>query len=252
MNRYCLEFSYLGTEFFGYQIQPNARTVQACLEEKLSLLAKTTVSLVGSSRTDTGVHARQQFAHFDLEQALSSDWVHRLNRMLPKDLAVKAIYEVSQDFHARFDASARRYSYTIAQEKDVFSQGQAYWFELPLEVDAMNAAAQLLLNHRDFECFSKVHTDVFTFDCDIHLAHWEQKNGQVVFHIAANRFLRGMVRAIVGTLLEVGAGKSSLADVQAILDSKDRGEAGRAVPAHGLCLEEVNYPESLIFSKVSA
>ncbi len=244
MGRYLLEFSYDGGSFCGYQIQPNAPTVQQALEEKLTLLAQTPIEIVGSSRTDAGVHASQQFAHFDLAFEPSADWVYRLNRMLPPSLAVHSIKKVAADFHARFDASSRTYHYLIARNKTPLYQHCSYWFEVPLDVDLMNQACEVLFQYTDFECFSKVKTDVFTFDCTILQAKWEQKEAYLQFTIQANRFLRGMVRAIVGTLLEVGLGKMSLLEFREIIESKDRNRAGRAVPAHGLHLVEVAYPTS--------
>jgi len=242
MGRYLLEFSYDGGSFSGYQIQPNTKTVQSELEAKLSTLAQEVVEIVGSSRTDAGVHATQQFAHFDLDQTPGDDWVYRLNRMLPESLAVHDITSVKQDFHARFDALSRTYHYFIATKKMPLFRHQSYWFEVPLNVEAMNAACKVFAQYVDYECFSKVKTDVFTFDCEIKQAFWEQKGDLLVFTIQANRFLRGMVRAIVGTLLEIGLGKMTIADLHKIIQSKDRNRAGRSVPAHGLHLIRVEYP----------
>ena len=242
MGRYLLEFSYDGGSFSGYQIQPNTKTVQSELEAKLSILAQQTIEIVGSSRTDAGVHARQQFAHFDLNQIPSEDWVYRLNRMLPESLAVHAITPVNDNFHARFDALSRTYHYLIATKKLPLLRHQSYWFEVPLDLNAMNEACEIFKQYIDYECFSKVKTDVFTFDCEIKQAYWQQKDDLLVFTIQANRFLRGMVRAIVGTLLEVGLGKLTIEDLHNIIQSKDRNRAGRAVPAHGLHLIQVEYP----------
>lgn len=242
MGRYLLEFSYDGGSFSGYQIQPNTKTVQSELEAKLSILAQQTIEIVGSSRTDAGVHARQQFAHFDLNQIPSEDWVYRLNRMLPEALGVHAITPVKDDFHARFDALSRTYHYLIATKKMPLFRHQSYWFEVPLDLNAMNEACEIFKQYIDYECFSKVKTDVFTFDCEIKQAYWQQKDDLLVFTIQANRFLRGMVRAIVGTLLEIGLGKLTIEDLHNIIQSKDRNRAGRAVPAHGLHLIQVEYP----------
>lgn len=242
MGRYLLEFSYDGGSFSGYQIQPNTKTVQSELEAKLAILAQQSIEIVGSSRTDAGVHASQQFAHFDLEQIPADDWVYRLNRMLPESLAVHSIIRVKDDFHARFDALSRTYHYFIATKKLPLYRHQSYWFEVPLNLQAMNEACKVFDEYIDYECFSKVKTDVFTFDCEIKQAFWEEKGDFLVFTIQANRFLRGMVRAIVGTLLEVGLGKMTIDDLHAIIQSKDRNRAGRAVPAHGLHLIQVEYP----------
>ncbi|MEY2792881.1 MAG: tRNA pseudouridine(38-40) synthase [Bacteroidota bacterium] len=241
MSRYLLEFSYDGGSFSGYQIQPNAITVQSELENKLSILAQTKVEIIGSSRTDAGVHANQQFAHFDVHSIPEQDWVYRLNRMLPESLAVHGITQVKDDFHARFDAISRTYHYYIARKKLPLRSHDSYWFEVPLDIHSMNEACQILFQYIDFECFSKVKTDVFTFDCEIKFAKWDQKDDILQFTIQANRFLRGMVRAIVGTLLEVGLGKLTQSDLHEIIQSKDRNRAGRAVPAHGLHLMQVEY-----------
>lgn len=240
--RYFIEFSYDGSDFSGYQIQPNARSVQAVLEEKLSILANEKMEIVGSSRTDAGVHAKKQIAHFDWANPIPEDWIYRLNKMLPSSLAVLSISQVEDETHARFDAKSRKYEYHIIQRKNPFLHSYAYLFGIKLDLDKMNEAAKLLLNHQDFECFSKVHTDVFTFNCSISQAYWEEISpGHLVFTIESNRFLRGMVRAIVGTLLEIGEGKMDLPEFKAVLESKDRSKAGRAVPAEGLFLVEVNY-----------
>ncbi|MCZ2473973.1 tRNA pseudouridine(38-40) synthase TruA [Aquirufa ecclesiirivi] len=255
MSRYLLHFSYDGGFFHGFQIQQNAISVQSELEKALSTIAGISVDLVGSSRTDTGVHAREQFAHFDIFEEANQpkvDWVYRLNRILPASLAIQAVYQVPDDFHARFDATGRTYEYRISQSKDPFSREYAYWFEAPLNLEAMNQAAQIFLNHRDFQSFSKVKTDVTTFDCQISRAEWKKEGNLLIFTIQGNRFLRGMVRAVVGTLIEIGLGKWDQADLIRILDAKDRKQAGRAVPAHGLHLIEVAYPEITFVSKCSS
>ncbi|MHA8086224.1 tRNA pseudouridine(38-40) synthase TruA [Aquirufa sp. Wall-65K1] len=255
MSRYLLQFSYDGGFFHGFQIQQNAVSVQSELENALGTLAGIPVDLVGSSRTDTGVHALEQFAHFDIQEEAyqpKEDWVYRLNRILPASLAIQAIYQVPDDFHARFDATARTYEYRISQSKDPFSKEYAYWFETPLNVEAMNEAAQILLHHRDFQSFSKVKTDVTTFDCHISLAVWRREGHQLIFTIQGNRFLRGMVRAVVGTLIEIGLGKWNQQDLLRILAAKDRKQAGRAVPAHGLHLIQVAYPALTFVSKCSS
>ncbi|RXK47549.1 tRNA pseudouridine(38-40) synthase TruA [Aquirufa rosea] len=255
MSRYLLQFSYDGGFFHGFQIQENAITVQEELEKALTKVAGVKVDLVGSSRTDAGVHAKQQFAHFDLPEhskPVNLDWLYRLNRILPDTLAVQAIYQVHKDFHARFEATSRTYEYHISQVKNPYLKDYAYWFELHLDLQAMNQAAAILLNHRDFQSFSKVKTDVNTFDCHIFRAEWRQEGNQLIFTIQANRFLRGMVRAIVGTLLEIGAGKWTQDDLIRILEAKDRKQAGRAVPAHGLHLVQVAYPEATFASKCSS
>jgi len=251
MSRYLLAFSYDGGSFHGYQIQPNATTVQSVLQDKLSLLLGETLEIVGSSRTDTGVHAHEQFAHFDLPDGkrVKENWVFRLNRMLPDSLAVRGIYKVADDFHARFAALSRTYEYRISPLKSPFNSAYSYRFSVDLDVDAMNQAAALFFQHIDYQCFSKVKTEVTTFNCTILQANWAIRGDELVFTIQGNRFLRGMVRAVVGTLLEVGQGRLSKKQLQEILDSKDRCKAGRAVPAHGLHLLKVEYPSSTFDAK---
>jgi tRNA pseudouridine38-40 synthase len=251
MSRYLIAFSYDGGSFHGYQIQPNATTVQSILQDKLSLLLGSPLEIVGSSRTDTGVHAHEQFAHFDLpaSKSVKENWVFRLNRMLPDSLAVQGIYQVADDFHARFAAISRTYEYRISSLKSPFNAQFAYRFSVDLDVEAMNEAAALFFKHTDYQCFSKVKTEVTTFNCTILHANWATRGDELVFTIQGNRFLRGMVRAVVGTLLEVGQGRLSKKQLQEILDSKDRCKAGRAVPAHGLHLLKVEYPSSTFDAK---
>jgi tRNA pseudouridine38-40 synthase len=209
------------------------------------------LEIVGSSRTDTGVHAHKQFAHFDLPEGkkVKENWVFRLNRMLPESLAVTGIYQVADDFHARFAALSRTYEYRISPLKSPFNSAYSYRFSVDLDVDAMNQAAALFFQHTDYQCFSKVKTEVTTFNCTILQANWAIRGDELVFTIQGNRFLRGMVRAVVGTLLEVGQGRLSKKQLQEILDSKDRCKAGRAVPAHGLHLLKVEYPSSTFDAK---
>ena len=202
---------------------------------------------MGAGRTDTGVHAQQMFAHFDIDGIADViDLVYRLNSLLPDDIAVQHIFKVPHDAHARFDAVERTYEYWLCQEKNPFLTDTAHYIKYPLDFEKMNQAAELLLQQHDFECFSKTHTDVKTYLCDIKKAVWKKKEGKIVFTITADRFLRNMVRAIVGTLLEVGKSKSNLDDVKTILKSGDRGKAGPSVPAKGLYLTKVSYPNTII------
>jgi len=216
------------------------------LEERLSTLLREEIKLTGAGRTDTGVHAKQLFAHFDSDKIENfDDFIFRMNSFLPKDISLKNIFKVKQDAHARFDAVEREYEYLISLEKDPFSQDFAFQINNKPDVDLMNQAAEMLLCHKDFQCFSRSKTDVKTYNCTIVKAHWEAKNNRLIFTIAADRFLRNMVRAIVGTLLDVGYGKTTLEDFQAILNSKSREEAGASAPAHGLYLTKVVYPYTL-------
>ena len=245
--RYFLQLSYKGTSYHGWQRQPNAVSVQQVLEEALSTLLGKEIQILGAGRTDTGVHAKQMFAHFDADipTAQVNDLAFRLNRFLPFSIAIQAIHAVVFDAHARFDATSRSYAYYITSEKNPFSNEHAYFFNAPLDVDAMNTAAALLLKHTNFKCFSRSKTDVKTYDCNVTEAFWEQQQSGLAFHISANRFLRNMVRAIVGTLLDVGTGKLSMTGFQAVLDSEDRMQAGSSAPAHGLFLTKIRYPNTI-------
>lgn len=241
--RYLIECSYKGTAFHGWQKQPNATSVQENIEEALSMVLKNTIDIVGSSRTDTGVHAEQQFAHFDVDVPILSTakLAHSINGILPKGIAIKQILAVKDNFHSRFDATHRRYLYRILPTKNPFWSELSYYFHSNLDIEKMNLTGEILKKYIDFQCFSKVNTDVMTFNCNIDVALWEYQDDFLLFHIKADRFLRGMVRAIVGTMIEVGAGRLSLEDFENIILSKNRGKAGRAVPAEGLTLMEVGY-----------
>ena len=244
--RYFIIFSYFGKSFYGWQRQPNAITVQQLMEEALSVLVRKPVVLVAAGRTDAGVHAKQMYAHFNLENLKDmGDLKFRMNSFLPSAIAIHNIFKVPNDAHARFDAVERTYEYWVVQEKNPFYMESAFYVMNRLDIDKMNEAAALLLYYKDFECFSKSNTDVRTYLCSIKVAFWEQKEDVLVFTITANRFLRNMVRTIVGTLLDVGLGKSDLANFIAIIESKDRSEAGTSVPAKGLYLTRVLYPENI-------
>ncbi|MFN3589573.1 MAG: tRNA pseudouridine(38-40) synthase TruA [Spirosomataceae bacterium] len=248
--RYFIEISYLGTHFSGFQIQPNARTVQGELEKALSMVLRCPMTIQGSSRTDSGVHAKQQFAHFDFERiAQTEELVYKLNRFLSSDVAVQAIYALPDNVHARFDAIHRKYEYHISQSKSPFLNGKAWLNTRTVDIEKMNDAAQLLLGYQDFEAFSKVKTEVNNFFCTISEAHFLRNETGFVFHVKANRFLRGMVRALVGTLMEVGYEKLQVSDFQDIINSKNRQRAGSAAPAEGLYLTEVGYPMDFFKSK---
>ncbi len=242
--RYFIEISYLGTAYHGWQLQPNAITIQEKLEDALSKILKQDVRIHGSSRTDTGVHARQQFAHFDIESlSIQKDHlIWKLNSLLPADISVNNIYKVSQDCHSRFDAENRKYIYRIHLKKDPFVIENSLYFRNGLDIEKLNNAALILFEYEDFQCFSKVKTEVNNFVCQISEAQWLLKGHHLEFHIKANRFLRGMVRAIVGTLLDIGMNKMNLDDLRSVIQSKDRTKAGSAAKAVGLTLEEVNYP----------
>ncbi len=240
--RFFIEFQYNGTNYHGWQSQPNAVSVQETMEKAMSLILRQPISLTGAGRTDTGVHARQMYAHFDFDLPVDSDSVtHKLNSFLPKDIAVYRIINVAPEAHARFDASRRTYEYHIHTAKNPFLIYASWELRQPLDIVAMNEAAALLLNHTDFQCFSKVDTDVHTFNCRIFAARWDRNGEKLVFTISADRFLRNMVRAIVGTMIAVGQGKITAADVEKIILSRDRQNAGASVPAHGLYLTQIQY-----------
>lgn len=240
--RYFIELAYKGTNYHGWQYQPNASSVQETLNKALSTLFRKEIDVVGAGRTDAGVHAKQIFAHFDLEETIDIPfYVHKLNSFLPKDIAILNIHEVREDAHARFDATKRTYEYHIHTKKNAFECNDSWYYLNNLNVDLMNDACKILFNYIDFECFSKIHTDVNTFNCKIYEAHWQQNGNQLIFTISADRFLRNMVRAIVGTMINIGLEKISLQDFEKIIESKDRSQAGFSVPAHGLYLTRVEY-----------
>ena len=243
--RYFIELSYDGTLFVGWQRQPSGDSIQSCLEDALSILFRKPLSIVGAGRTDAGVHAHQMFAHVDIDEHIDQDMTFRLNKLLPKSIAVRNIIAVAQDAHARFDAVSRSYCYHITTQKNPFMHKRSYQFSKPLNTKLMNQAAKILIDNEDFKCFSKSKTDVKTYICDIQHAHWQQDGSELVFFIQANRFLRNMVRAIVGTLIQVGLRKISISDFEAIIASRDRSQAGYSVPGHGLYLEKVNYPKHI-------
>jgi tRNA pseudouridine38-40 synthase len=241
--RYFIKLAYNGTAYHGWQYQPNASSVQEVLNKGLSVLLNTEISIMGAGRTDTGVHASQMYAHFDYESKIDSkQLVHKLNSYLPKDITIYDVFPVHEEAHARFDASSRTYEYHINTFKDPFLQELSWYFHQNLDVDLMNEASKLLFNHTNFQSFSKVNTDVNTFDCTIYEAYWKLQGSTLIFTISANRFLRNMVRSIVGTLVNVGLGKITIADFNAIIESKSRDKAGFSVPAHGLYLTKIDYP----------
>lgn len=245
--RYFLDLSFNGKNYHGWQIQPDAISVQEVVERTLSVYFRTEIKVTAAGRTDTGVHASQMIAHFDLETKIDSveETIFRLNSFLPKDIAIEDLYEVRDEAHARFDATEREYQYGIVLNKDPFRIDVAHQiFHVP-DVGKMNKAAELLLGYKDFQCFSRSNTDVKTYYCDIKLARWEFEDNFLTFTIRADRFLRNMVRAIVGTLLDVGNDKISISQFEEIIKSKDRTRAGASAPAQGLFLTRVTYPETI-------
>ncbi len=240
--RYFIEFSYNGKNYFGYQIQPNAVSVQEEMEKALSTLLREEIKTTGAGRTDTGVHAKKIFAHFDTEKILHEDLPRKLNSFLPADISVKRIFPVKNDFHARFDATYRTYEYYISLEKNPFTEESAWQhWRRPLDINPMNEACKILFEYEDFTSFAKLHTDNKTNLCKIYKAEWEQHGSELKFTVSANRFLRNMVRAIVGTMVEIGAGKLKPEDLRKVIENKNRNSAGTSAPAHGLYLVDVGY-----------
>ena len=238
--------SYNGSSYHGWQIQPNAVTVQETIQDALSKLLNTNSSITGAGRTDTGVHAFQMFAHFDVDETLDTEnLTFKLNSFLPKDIAIQSIFQVNADAHSRFHAIKRSYDYKISLKKNVFLFDYTHYVHQKLDVDKMNEAANILLEYTNFQCFSKSNTDVKTYNCKIEQAQWKQEGNLLIFTISADRFLRNMVRAIVGTLLNIGLSKIAVSDMHKILASKDRSEAGFSVPSKGLYLTEVLYPDNI-------
>jgi len=248
-QRYFIELAYDGTNYHGWQIQQNAISVQEVLNNALATILREPVETTGCGRTDTGVHAKQLYAHFDLENSkseiLNPKYEMSLNAILPDDIAVKRIIPVHADAHARFDAVLRSYEYHVHFEKDPFKINQSWQLRDKPDIAMMNAAARIIMEYTDFSCFSKSNTQVFTNNCKITRAEWVYADSSLVFHISADRFLRNMVRAIVGTLMQVGKKEIEPEEIRNIIESKNRSNAGTSVPACGLYLTEVKYPYPL-------
>lgn len=241
--RFFITLSYDGTRYHGWQIQPNGDSIQQELQEALSTLLRQPIEVVGAGRTDTGVHAKMMVAHFDWREPLNGKQLtYKLNKLLPGDIAVQEVRQVDEEMHARFSATSRTYHYYIHTHKDPFLQAYSWQIPFALDFDKMNEAAKVLLEYKDFTSFSKVNTDTKTNFCDIKEAYWEEvADGQWRFTITANRFLRNMVRAIVGTLVEVGRGRTGIEEVRQIIEAKDRCQAGESVPGKALFLVNIKY-----------
>jgi tRNA pseudouridine38-40 synthase len=246
MPRYFLEVSYKGTAYSGFQSQQNANTVQAEIEKAIEVIQKEKILMTGSSRTDTGVHALQNFFHFDYAAEINPHFVYKLNAILPDDIVIKAIKPVPKDAHCRFDAISRQYNYHIYRHKDPFIKDRAFFFPYKLDMQKLQQAASILKEYTDFTSFSKRNTQVKTFECQIIESNWLLQDGCLVYNVKANRFLRGMVRALTATMLKVGRGKTSIDEFKAIIEAKNCTKASFAVPAHGLFLIQVGYPKGLI------
>lgn len=240
-----MEVSYKGTNYSGFQIQDNAGSIQEEIEKALAIFFRNPLQLTGSSRTDTGVHAEQNFFHFDYEGLIEQKILYNINALLPGDIAIKSIFPVEPGAHCRFDAISREYRYYIYGEKDPFLQDRAYFFPYPLDKEKLGEAAAIVLRYTDFTAFAKRNTQVKTFICNIQRSCWEEEKGCLVYHVTANRFLRGMVRGLVGTMLQVGRGKLSLESFGAVLQGRDNSLADFSAPGRGLFLFRVNYPVSI-------
>jgi tRNA pseudouridine38-40 synthase len=246
MPRYFLEVAYKGTAYSGFQAQYNANTIQAEVEKAFKALINEPISLTCSSRTDAGVHALQNFFHFDTEKLFETGKLYNLNAILPKDIVAKGIYEVASDAHCRYDAFAREYKYFIYDKKNPFLNEEAYYYPFALDVDSMNAAAKSIMNFTNFESFSKRNTQVNHFECNMIRSKWREENGCLVYNVKANRFLRGMVKGLVGTMLKVGRQKLTIDQFEMVIKSRDCSNADFSPSSKGLFLVSVSYPAGLL------
>ncbi len=245
--RYFIELAYNGKAYHGWQKQPGADSVQETLEKALFTLLQVNTPVTGAGRTDAGVHASQFFMHFNSEEIADiENFIYKLNCVLPSDVVVFNLFKVKEEAHARFDAVSRSYEYQVIQQKNPFDFDTAHFVKNHLDLEKMNLAASFLMDYTDFKCFSKSKTDVHTYNCNIVSVFWKKRDNKLVFHITANRFLRNMVRAIVGTLLEIGLGKIPEERLHEIIRSRDRKNAGTSVPAKGLFLTKIEYPTSIV------
>jgi tRNA pseudouridine38-40 synthase len=242
MSRYFLEVSYKGTAYSGFQVQANAGSIQEEIEKAFSVFFRKEVLMTGASRTDTGVHARQNYFHFDFDEPLSQEWVYRLNAILPADICIRGLFAVPEGAHCRFDAESREYRYYIYNKKDPFQTDRAYFYPYPLDWGLLEEVAARLKTFSDFTSFSKRNTQVNHFRCDIMESHWERGDGGFYYRIRANRFLRGMVRGLTGTMLLVARGQVAVSEFEEILVGKDPARVNFNVPAKGLFLERIRYP----------
>ena len=245
MSRYFLEVAYKGTNYSGVQIQHNANSIQAELEKALQIFFKKTFTLTCASRTDAGVHALQNFFHFDTEKLSVNDLLYSLNAILPHDIVIKNIASVKQDAHCRFDAIEREYNYFIYQNKDPFLQDRAYYFPYKLDIQKLQEAAKELLNYQDFTSFSKRNTQVRNFLCTIYKSEWVKQNESIMYRVVANRFLRGMVRGLVGTMVKIGTGKIFLSEFRTIIENRKSSMADFSAPSQGLFLTSITYKSDI-------
>lgn len=246
MHRYFIHLAFKGTNYHGWQVQPNCTTLQGEIEEKLGIYFKEKIAIMGAGRTDTGVHANNFYAHFDISKKIDTELaIYRMNRFFPADIAIKNIFPVKENAHARFSAISRTYKYYISKRKDPFNAEFALTLYDNVDFAILQKAAEIIMQYNDFESFSKVHTDVSNFKCSIYKSYWQQKEHLLIYTIKANRFLRNMVRAVVGTLLEVGSGNIDLNKFRKIIESKSREKAGKSVKGKGLFLHDIDYPKDI-------
>lgn len=243
MSRYFLEVSYKGTAYSGFQTQKNANTIQAEVEKAFAILQKESIIMTGSSRTDAGVHAFQNYFHFDYSGTINPNFIYKINAILPGDIVAKKLYPVTDESHCRFDALSREYSYYIYRQKDPFLKDRAFFFPYKLDFDMMREAADIVKEYTDFTSFSKRNTQVKNFVCQVEESKWILESNNLVYNVKANRFLRGMVRALTATMLKIGRGRISLVEFRSIIEAKDCTKTSFAVPPHGLFLMRVKYPE---------
>jgi tRNA pseudouridine38-40 synthase len=241
MPRYFLEVAYKGTQYSGFQTQENANTVQSEIEKAFKVLQRQAVVMTGSSRTDAGVHALQNFFHFDYDGIIHEQFVYKLNAILPEDIVIKAVSPVADTAHCRFDATSREYRYCIYRKKDPFLKDRAFYYPYRVDLEKLQAAAAVLLEYENFTSFSKRNTQVKTFRCKLLNSQWRMEGETLVYQVEGNRFLRGMVRALVATMLKVGTGKLSLVEFRQVIELKDCTRASFAAPAHGLFLVKVAF-----------
>jgi len=241
MMRYFIDISYNGKNYHGWQIQKNAVSVQSTIQDVISKILGKSTDIVGSGRTDTGVHAKSQVAHFDVNKEVDNDFIYRVNAFLPQDISINSVNQVVDNSHARFDAISREYIYKIHDLKSPFVDGLSTFYNKKINMDLINEACSTIMKNSDFQSFSKVKTEVKNFNCIISHASIRRKNNFYLFKFCANRFLRGMVRALVGTLLQLNEGKINLKEFKLIFEKKNREYAGPSAPPYGLYLNKVNY-----------
>lgn len=247
MPRYFLELAYKGTAYSGFQVQENANTIQSEVQKALQTLFRKSFDLTGSSRTDTGVHALQNFFHFDSDLTITNGSVYNMNAILPKDITVKGIYQVPAGAHCRFNAIAREYKYFIYRKKDPFMVDRGWLYPFPLDINLLQEAAGILMEYTDFTSFAKRNTQVKTYLCTIELSEWYIEGDSLIYRVKANRFLRGMIRGLVGTMVKLANGQHSIDEFKLIIEGKDCTKADFSTPAQGLFLEKVEYNKELSF-----